>query len=274
VLDEVVALLRCPSCHRPLTRHDGALRCAGRHSFDIARHGYVSLLTGKPPPSGDTAGMVAARAEFLADGHYRWLANLLAEWASPGTAGVVVDAGAGTGYHLAAVLERLPGLGIAVDASGHALRRAARAHSRIGAVRADLWSRLPIADRAATLVLNVFAPRNAAEFHRILRPAGALLTVTPTGRHLAELVAPLGLLSVAADKASRLEGSLGDRFRSEHAVEHRVTLRLDHRQVSALVGMGPSAWHVVPERLAEQVAGLPRPVEVTAACQITVWRPR
>jgi len=273
VLNEVVALLRCPYCHGSLTRHGGALRCAARHSFDIARHGYASLLTGKPP-SGDTAGMVAARARFLAAGHYRWLANLLADWASPGVAGVVVDAGAGTGYYLAAVLDRLPGLGIAVDSSGYALRRAARAHPRIGAVRADLWSGLPIADHAATLVLNVFAPRNAAEFHRILNPAGALLTVTPTAQHLAELVARLDLLSVDADKADRLDGSLGGRFRSEHALEHRVTLRLDHRQVSALVGMGPSAWHVAPERLAEQVAELAEPIEVTAACQVTVWRPR
>ncbi|HEX6074491.1 MAG TPA: 23S rRNA methyltransferase [Micromonosporaceae bacterium] len=273
MLHEVVALLRCPVCHKPLSRDNGVLRCSARHSFDIARHGYVSLLAGKPR-SGDTAGMVAARHEFLAGGHFRWLANLLAERASPGTAGVIVDAGAGTGYYLAAVLDRLPGLGIALDSSGYALRRAARAHPRIGAIRADLWRRLPIADRAATLLLNVFAPRNAAEFHRILSPAGALLTVTPTGQHLAELVAPLGLLSVAADKPSRLEGALGEWFRTEHAAEHRVTLRLDRPQVTALAGMGPSAWHIDPDRLAARIAALPEPVEVTAGCQLTVWRPR
>jgi 23S rRNA (guanine745-N1)-methyltransferase len=273
VLDEVVALLRCPVCRGSLRRDGGTLRCGMRHSFDIARHGYVSLLVGKPP-SADSAAMVAARERFLATGHYHWLANLLAEWASPGTAGVIADAGAGTGYYLAAVLDRLPGLGIALDSSGYALRRAVRAHPRIGGVRADLWQRLPIADRAATLLLNVFAPRNPAEFHRILSPTGALLTVTPTGQHMAELVTPLGLLSVAADKQTRLEGTLGERFRTEHAAEHRVTMRLGHQEVVALAGMGPSSWHTDPDRLAGRVAALPDPVEVTAACQFTVWRPR
>jgi 23S rRNA (guanine745-N1)-methyltransferase len=149
-----------------------------------------------------------------------------------------------------------------------------QAHPRIGGVRADLWQRLPLADSAATLLLNVFAPRNPAEFHRVLSPTGALLTVIPTGQHLAELVAPLGLLSVAAHKPNQLEVSLGERFRTEHAAEHRVTLRLPRRDVAALAGMGPSAWHTDPDQLAARVAALPEPVEVTAACQLTVWRPR
>lgn len=272
VFDEVVALLRCPVCDAPLTRAGGALRCAAKHSFDISRHGHVSLLVDKPP-TGDTAAMVAARAEFLAAGHFQWLGDLLVELACPGNAGVVVDAGAGTGYHLAALLDRLPGLGVAIDSSRHALRRAARAHPRICAIRADLWRRLPIADHAATLLLNVFAPRNPAEFHRILNPGGALFSVTPTPQHLAELVEPLGLLSVDPDKDTRVAESLGEWFRVEHTGEHRVTLRLDHRHVTALAGMGPSAWHVDQDRLAAQVATLPDPVEVTAACQLTVWRP-
>lgn len=273
VLDELLGLLRCPVCSGALRRDGGSLRCAARHSFDIARHGYVSLLAGKPP-SGDTAEMVAARDEFLAAGHFRWLADLLAELACPGSAGVVVDAGAGTGYHLTALLNRLPGLGVALDSSGYALRRAVRAHPRIGGVRADVWRRLPLADRSATLLLNVFAPRNPPEFHRVLKPSGAVLTVNPTPQHLSELVQPLGLLSVDTDKETRMAGTLGAWFRVEHAVEHRVALRLDHGQVRSLVGMGPSARHLDRDRLAARVATLPEPVEVTAACQLTVWRPR
>ena len=63
--------------------------------------------------------------------------------------GCVLDLGAGTGWYLARVLDRLPGRsGLALDLSRHALRRAARAHARIGAVAADAWGPLPVRDAA------------------------------------------------------------------------------------------------------------------------------
>ncbi len=328
MLSEVVRLLRCPVCGAGLTCDDRVLRCGAGHSYDIAKYGYVSLLAGRAP-AGDTAEMVAAREEFLAAGHYRWLADLIADaaclvitgrghagsvgdagrgapssadpdavvsasvgdagrrrasLAEPRTAGgsggtdpggVVVDAGAGTGYHLAAVLDRLPDtVGIAVDSSAYALRRAVRAHPRIAAVRADLWRELPLVDGAADLVLNVFAPRHGAEFRRVLAPDGVLLTVTPTGRHLAELVDRLGLLSVDEEKDRRLTESLGEWFTLEDATEHEVTLRLDHAAVGGLVGMGPSARHTDAAALAARIAALPDPMPVTASCRLTHWRPR
>jgi 23S rRNA (guanine745-N1)-methyltransferase len=38
------ALLRCPICRLDLAAAAGALACRNRHSFDIAREGYVNLL--------------------------------------------------------------------------------------------------------------------------------------------------------------------------------------------------------------------------------------
>ncbi|MGH3663933.1 MAG: putative RNA methyltransferase [Micromonosporaceae bacterium] len=296
MLGEVVPLLRCPVCHGVLSRHDGALRCGAGHSHDIARQGHVTLLAG-PAPRGDTTAMAAARARFLEAGHYDWLADLIVEQAdhilreSRNAAGAaradreaaragrdqcVVDAGAGVGFYLAAMLRRLPGdpLGVALDSSRPALRRAARAHPRIGAVGVDLWRRLPIADGSADLVLNVFAPRNGAEFHRILRPDGALFTVTPNPSHLAELVRRLGLLSVDETKQERLDRALGQWFAPERSVERTTVMTLDHHSLEALAEMGPSAWHVHAPAMAERIRALPTPVAVAASCQLTVWRPR
>ena len=133
---------------------------------------------------GDTAAMVQARADFLAAGHFAGLAAEVADTAAEALAaaaadgagaGCVVESGAGTGYYLARVLDALPGrVGIALDRSRYALRRAARAHERIGAVACDVWRRLPVTATAAALALDVFAPRNGAELRRILsgRPAG------------------------------------------------------------------------------------------------------
>ena len=267
---DLVRLLRCPVCGAPLLREERALRCVARHSFDIARQGYVTLLAGRAP-AGDTAPMVAAREAFLSGGHYRWLAEAVADHAR---GEVILDAGAGTGYYLAAALERTEGAGIALDSSGYALRRAVRAHPRILAVRADLWRRLPIGDGVVDLVLNVFAPRNAAEFHRALRPGGRLLTVTPTSDHLAELVDRLGLLTVDQDKDRRLSDSLGQWFTRVAGEARRVPLRLTHADVRSLVAMGPSAWHTDSEAIAARIAELPEPTTVTASCQITLWERR
>nr|WP_229783712.1 23S rRNA methyltransferase [Pilimelia anulata] len=267
-----------------------ALRCARGHSFDVARQGYVNLTAGRAPHTGDTAAMVAARADFLAAGHYRPIAAALAaaaaahtarptaapprgldagreQSAAPpdgpaaappsdpdtaaaadptaGPAPLVVDAGAGTGYHLAAVLDALPGaLGLALDASKPALRRAARAHPRAGAALADTWSGLPLPDGAAAVLLNVFAPRNPAEFRRVLAPGGALLVVTPEPDHLAELVAALDLLTVAPDKTDRLAALPG--FAVAGSTAHAAALRLSAAEVGTLVAMGPNAHHADP----------------------------
>ncbi|MEU5722988.1 putative RNA methyltransferase [Micromonospora sp. NPDC047738] len=298
--------LRCPVCAEPLAETTAgttrALRCPRRHSFDLARQGYVNLLAGRTPHSGDSADMVAARADFLAAGHYDTVAAALAAAAAEvvdrvrgttdaattrgdrradGTSAaeapspLVVDAGAGTGWYLAAVLAALPdAVGLALDVAKPALRRAARAHPRAAAALADTWQRLPLADASAAVLLNVFAPRNGPEFHRVLDSAGALLVVTPAEDHLAELVAALDLLRVDPVKADRVAGSLGSHFVEESATLHRARLALTRPEVATLVGMGPSAWHTDPSRLAERIAALPEPVPVTLAVRLGGYRPR
>jgi 23S rRNA (guanine745-N1)-methyltransferase len=186
----------------------------------------------------------------------------------------VVDVGAGTGYYLAAVLDRLPErAGLALDISKFALRRAVRAHRRIGAVRCDVWRRLPVADSAASLALNVFAPRNGAELRRILSPAGRLLVVTPMPDHLGELTGPLGLLTVDPRKQERLTEKLSPYFASAGRREHRVMLSLTQGAVSALVAMGPSSWHADPPALAARIGQLREPISVTLAVALSVYQP-
>jgi 23S rRNA (guanine745-N1)-methyltransferase len=294
MLDDVLSYLECPACRAALRRSDAMLRCAGGHAFDIARQGYVSLLPpGERAAAGDTAAMVAARDRFLAAGHYAGLARELGRVAaaalesaatgSPGAAdagatgpvpGCVADVGAGPGYYLTAVLDRVPGrAGLALDTSKFALRRAARAHPRIGAVAADAWRRLPVADGAAAAVLNVFAPRSGAELRRILSPHGRLLVITPEPDHLRELAGPLGLLEVDPRKDERLAGNLGPYFSLVARHQYGASLGLGHADAAAAVAMGPSAWHADPAALAARIRLLPASVPVTVAVTISVFRP-
>jgi 23S rRNA (guanine745-N1)-methyltransferase len=274
MLDDVLAALACPHCGAGLTRDGRILRCAGGHAFDIARQGYVSLLAGDAKAgTADTAAMVEARAAFLGAGHYAGLAGRIT--AAAGAAELVADVGAGTGYYLAHLLDRVPdAAGVAIDVSKFALRRAARAHDRLGAVVADAWRRLPLRDGAVDVALNVFAPRNSAELRRILAPDGRLVVVTPGPGHLGELVGRLGLLRVDEDKDARLRDQLGADFTLVAADRYEERLPLDRADVRALVLMGPSAWHVDPAAIDVAVAELPEPFPVTLSATVWIFRPR
>ena len=305
MLTDVLPYLTCPACAAALSLAGSSIRCPAGHSFDIARQGYVNLLAGaERPGTADTPAMVAARADYLSAGHYAPLTEALSRTVTAalppstvasgvgpavapavvpdaGPAGaVVLDAGAGTGHYLAAVLDSLsapagtaPAVGVALDISKHALRRAARAHPRIGAAVADLWRPLPVRSGTVDVVLNVFAPRNAAEFHRVLRPGGALVVVTPAPEHLAELVGPLGLLAVDAGKGDRLAASLGPHFELASRDELAVPLRLSRVDAGAAARMGPSAHHLDEARLVGRLAALADVTPVSAAFTISVYSP-
>lgn len=282
------------------------LRCPAGHTFDVAKQGYVSLLTGHAPAvPGDTAAMVAARESFLAGGHFAGIAAALASRAAaigPATAGLtpvglqearegrlasdprvdpldaapagcVVDLGAGTGHYLATVLDALPGwVGVAADISGYALRRAARAHPRAGAIRCDAWRPLPLRTGAVAAALSVFAPRNGAELARVLKPGGVVLVVAPTGRHLRELATAVGAVSVDPRKADRVDAALGPHLTHVGSEPFETALRLSHAEAVTAVAMGPAAWHVEPDELAARVAALPAPVEVTVSVTVSTYR--
>ncbi len=188
-----------------------------------------------------------------------------------------MDIGAGTGHHLGAVLASLSGatgsavVGLAVDSSPRAARVAARVHPRIGSVVADAWSALPVSTAVADAVLCIFAPRNPAEFARILAPTGRLVVVTPNPDHLTELIGPLRMLTVGAEKDSRLAATLGERFQLEDSAEVRFVLELQHDDLVNVVLMGPAARHVDRAALRDAVSRLPEPMTATGSVTVTNW---
>jgi 23S rRNA (guanine745-N1)-methyltransferase len=276
----VVAALRCPHDAGALTLDGRSLRCAGGHAFDVARQGHVDLRgpRGSHGP-GDDAAMVARRVAVLGAGHFDPLLEVLVRTVRDGLAGsargLVVDVGAGPGVHLARVLDALPTHhGLAIDVSKHAARRAALAHPRVGSVVADVWHGLPVADDAAAAVLDVFAPRDAEEFARLLAPGGIAVVVTPQDDHLAALARPLELLTVDPAKETRLAATLGRRFTAAVSEAVRWPLLLDRATAVDLAGMGPGGHHLDAAELARRAAVLPEVLEVEAAVTVTTYRPR
>ncbi|MFG2732278.1 putative RNA methyltransferase [Streptomyces canus] len=269
-------LLRCPTCRtRHLDPDRGALRCPVGHTFDIARHGYASLLTGSRATSGDDAAMVQARSRFLSTGAYAPIREVGARLAADAVSdqATIVDVGCGTGYYLAGVLDQLPGAcGLGLDTSVRALRSAARAHGRAAAVAWDVFRPFPLADGVTDVVLDVFAPRNPAEFHRVLRPTGRLIVVRPTERHLAELRGRLpAMVTIDPAKEQRLHRALDPFFEAAASEQVEYPATLTRREALDLIAMTPSARHVSRADLNDD--GL-LPDQVTVSVLATAYRPR
>ncbi len=168
--------------------------------------------------------MVAARDAFLRGGFYEPLARTLADTAArtaeaarttdtnadQGEAGWWWDAGAGTGYYLAHVLDALPdATGLALDVSAPALRRPPGLIRGWGAAVWNLWWPGRGAG-LADLIVNVFHLERGG-VPSLLVPNGVLLVAVPP-RPPPQLAESLGLLDVDADKSERLEGTLSDGF--------------------------------------------------------------
>ncbi|WP_425308613.1 putative RNA methyltransferase [Ammonicoccus fulvus] len=267
MLGDVVDLLRCPHCGSSFVLESNGVTCPQGHHFDRARQGHLNLLRGPAGANADTAAMVAARAEFLLAGHYRPIAALVAD-AAVGL--VAVEVGAGTGYYLHHVLDRLgPGSrGIATDVSAYACRRSAKG-PRTGAIVADTWAGLPIADGVADTVLAVFAPRNPGEFARICAPGGRVLVVTPMADHLAEVRRARGLMDIEHDKHDRLLASMTTHFSHRESRPLRYDLDLSPHEVDLLIGMGPNAFHADASNASD-----PAPIRTTVAVRLDVFEPQ
>ncbi len=279
-----LTLLLCPHCGLQFSKTQRqALACPNGHSFDIAKQGYLNLLTGHGTQFvPDTAAMVAARDAFLDAGHYEPLAAVLGDSVRPlmpppaaGPA-VVVDAGTGTGYylqHITGALHRegVRTLAVGLDISKFALRRAARRNPEALNIVWDLWRALPLGADVADVVLVVFAPRNSREFARILKPGGHLVVVTPLPGHLAEVAREAGLLGIQEDKEGALLESFGADFALLRSQELEVPLQLSPADLGNVALMGPAGHHTDPVELGETLQRLPASTGATAAFRISIF---
>jgi 23S rRNA (guanine745-N1)-methyltransferase len=287
VRDDLLPVLACPVCTEPLARTaPGQAGCATGHRYDEAKQGHLTLLPARRRAlTADTPEMVDARLRFLGRGHYapveRALSSVVVDAGAPG---VVLDVGSGPGTYLAHALDAAAAgrpvvapdvtgpaggapsgrLGVALDLSAVAIRRAARVHADVGAVVGDVTERLPVVDQAAAVVLDVFAPRNQHEYARVLHPDGVLAVVTPRAGHLAELAA--ATISVDPEKERRLHDSLTPAFTLRSSEDLTWTMSLTAEDVHDVVHMGPSHHHVAADTAFA-------PETVTAAVTVSTWTP-
>lgn len=263
--------LLCPICGEPLIKDGSAWKCAGRHSFDIARQGYVNLLAVQQKHSlhpGDTRQQVLARRSFLDGGYYTPIADSLCALAvKHGCAGPILDVGCGEGYYSTRLAEALHGELIGLDISKEAVRWAAGRHKNA------LWlcataSRLPVQSASIGVVTSLFALTMPAEFRRVLKPDGAFIQVLAEEDHL------LGLKSIIYPELTHKPKQTAPEvpgFRLEESLPVEFTFTVEGEQVQNLLSMTPHVYRI-SKAGADRLAATEKLTD-KACCVINLYRP-
>lgn len=281
MIADVADLLADPVDLSDLTLEGTTLRTVSGAYYDIAPEGYVTLAGGLGLRyGGDNSQMIQARETFLSRGHFAPFVEAVTSTVQDvlDDAGVpddcqpaLLEVGAGTGYYLSHMLDAVEGArGIGLDVSIPAAKRLASCHPRVGAVIADAWAKLPVKSNSIDAIAVVFAPRNASEFARVLKPRGEVVVLTADTGHLDELREPLGIIGVEPGKAERMIAQASGHLRpvgEPETVEFRMSL--NQESIASQIGMSPSARHIHPDILSERIARLPQNMEVTARGTIT-----
>ena len=261
--------LLCPLCGEVLQKEERAWQCPNRHSFDIARQGYVNLLPVQQKRSlqpGDTKEQVLSRREFLDGGFYGPIAQALCELAQ-NYEGPILDVGCGEGYYSSRLQEALGAELVGLDISKEAVRWAA------GRYKNALWlcasaARLPVKDQSVGVLTSLFALTLPEEFKRVLRPDGAFIQVLAAEDHL------MGLKSIIYPELKHKEKDSVPELPGFRLVESRA-LRFDFtvegQQVQNLLSMTPHVY-----RISKEGADRLRQTEVlsdTASCVLNLYVP-
>ncbi len=180
-------MLLCPICSLALERTGNSYKCPSAHSFDISKDGYVNLLASSKAgdKTGDNKDMAKNRRKVLSAGYYELLADSLVEKIkSHYTNANLLDICCGEGYYSTFVAEKLPQINVyGFDLSKEMIRLAAKRKSNAQFFVANM-KKIPVADESFDVVLHLFAPFNSAEFARILKKDGMLISVVSGERHL------------------------------------------------------------------------------------------
>lgn len=235
----------CPICRTELTLYDKEAKCSNNHSFNRAKQGYYHLLPANKKSSkapGDTKEMISARAEFLALGGYLKLAQFIA-LTLPESINALLDLGCGDGYFSRFLLaeKSIKNL-VAVDISKESVKFASK-HDKNGTYLVASNFSLPIADNSVDTILINFAPVNASELLRVLKPDGKVVRVVPAENHLEGLKQRIyDKLRAPPSTDLKLNGM---QLIQQDRVEYQTAL--NRQQKCSLLTMTPLYWKVTPK---------------------------
>lgn len=241
----------CPVCRSPLAQEETRYACPNRHTYDIARQGYVNLLRKKPDTLYEHKALFQARRTVYQASFFAPVEQALRTML-PQTGGILLDAGCGEGSLLAALAQDTSWQGIGLDISKTAVQMAAAAYKRHRWCVADLCD-IPLPERSVDVIVNMLTPANYGEFTRVLKAGGLLLKLMPDEAHLVQLRSAAGLADYSAE-TDRAPAGLQGRMRPLETQHVRYTIPCGPALAAAVYQMTPMTAHIpCPQTLPDQI---------------------
>ena len=245
-------LFQCPNCQAPLKLEERSLRCPQRHSYDLAKWGYVNLAPQAKMSKDYDPASFEQRHLILEAGFYQpLLEQVLRQLEAQGPLGHILDIGCGEGYYARHIQEKLACETYAFDLSKASIQLASKLDNR-KAVKwfvADL-AQLPLESQAFDAILDIFSPANYQEFQRLLKPQGLLLKVIPNPDHLGEI---RQLAQGQLRKKDYSNQKVLEHFAKHFQIIEQKTVRqsfpLNQEERQALLAMTPLLFHVDREQI-------------------------
>lgn len=238
----------CPICQENLTLLETNFKCCNRHSFDLAKFGYVNLAPQIKQSANYDKENFQNRQQILEAGFYQAILDAVSDLlASSKTTTTILDIGCGEGFYSRKLQEsHSEKTFYAFDISKDSVQIAAKSEPNwaVNWFVGDL-ARLPIKDASMDILLDIFSPANYGEFRRVLSKDGILIKVIPTENHLKEI------RQRVQDQLTNKEYSNQDI--KEHFQEHftilssqsaSLTKTITAEQLQALLSMTPFLFHV------------------------------
>ncbi|VSI62534.1 23S_rRNA m1G745 methyltransferase [Streptococcus pneumoniae] len=238
----------CPICQENLTLLETNFKCCNRHSFDLAKFGYVNLAPQIKQSANYDKENFQNRQQILEAGFYQAILDAVSDLlASSKTTTTILVIGCGEGFYSRKLQEsHSEKTFYAFDISKDSVQIAAKSEPNwaVNWFVGDL-ARLPIKDANMDILLDIFSPANYGEFRRVLSKDGILIKVIPTENHLKEI------RQRVQDQLTNKEYSNQDI--KEHFQEHftilssqtaSLTKTITAEQLQALLSMTPLLFHV------------------------------
>ena len=238
----------CPICQENLTLVESSLKCNNRHSFDLAKFGYVNLAPQIKQSANYDKENFQNRQQILEAGFYQAILDAVSDLlASSKTTKIILDIGCGEGFYSRKLQERHPDKTLyAFDISKDSVQIAANSEPNwaVNWFVGDL-ARLPIKDTSMDILLDIFSPANYGEFRRVLSKDGILIKVIPTENHLKEIRQRVQNQLTNKDYSNQdIKNHFQEHFTILSSQTVSLTKPITADQLQALLSMTPLLFHV------------------------------
>ncbi len=190
LLEKYIHLFRCPICKGEMDIREKSMLCENKHTFDVAKKGYINLYMQSSPEQYDKE-LFEARHRVIAGGLYQPLHEKITTVIKSHFQIKlhILDVGSGEGSHLHEIMKRIDHInpqGFGIDISKDGIMTAAKYYPEAIWCVGDL-AKNPFQESSFHVLFNILSPANYEEFDRISTKDAVVIKVVPQQNYLKEI---------------------------------------------------------------------------------------